>query len=97
MYTFRTCLMTMPVSLAMAVGLHRGRPRPRASRRPGFSASPTATPPARPLPVGDQPVDLVPAEFTANITNPYGRWSPTLGGPTETLTSRAPRRALLRW
>lgn len=41
------------------------------------SASPTADPTPMPIPTGDEPVDLDPADFTADITNPY--WPMAVG------------------
>ena len=58
-------LLAMPVCLTLTVGCTPAAPDPAPP-----AASPTATPTTRALPVGDQPVDLVPADFTADITNP---------------------------
>jgi hypothetical protein len=70
-HSLRTSLLTVPVCLAMVVGCTAAAPDPAPPAVPA-SASPTATPTARALPVGDQPVDLDPADFT----NPYWPMAP---------------------
>jgi hypothetical protein len=74
-HSFRTSLLTVPVCLTIVVGCTAAAPDPAPPAVPA-SASPTATPTARALPVGDQPVDLDPADFTADITNPYWPMAP---------------------
>lgn len=75
MHSFRKSVLTMPVCLALAVSCTAATPDPAPPAVPA-PASPTATPTARALPVGDQPVDLVPTDFTADITNPYWPMAP---------------------
>ncbi|MEV4411295.1 hypothetical protein [Catellatospora sp. NPDC049609] len=70
-------LQPLTLALVLTAGLYAG-PAPAA---PAAVPTPAPTPAPSPLPLGDQPVRLDPAEFTARVANPYlplaagSRWS----------------------
>ena len=59
----------------LLAGCTTGEDRAPAPNPTDTASAPSATP--MPLPTGDEPVDLDPADFTADITNPY--WPMAIG------------------
>jgi hypothetical protein len=76
MHLSRASMAVVPACLAVVAGCAAPASEPAPPPAPATAVlSPPAASPA--LPVGDQPVQLDPADFSAEITNPYWPMAPS--------------------